>query len=384
MSTNCSALEWKKDHVGLDPVRALKHEILNALTPVMAYSEQLEKCESDPQRRQQLRAIRRCGSTIERLVELVHKPEMFFKPRFEACAVDRILQAAVDETRPLAQLHKVGIDYQSQQAGNNKVIVDPDLIQRLLVNLLLNAVKVTPAGQSVSITASMVTGGIRLAVRDQGPGLPHGSIAHIEEGYTSKPTGLHGTGLSICRTIASLHGALLHSNNLEHGAEIFLILPNLYWQPDTKLDRDRPRVLIVDDDLMVAQAMASALSEDWSVDLAYRSEEALLLLCQNHYQAMLLDLDLGKDTGESLLDTMAQQQIPRPERVIFVTGDPMAQWREHGTHQILCKPFDTRELQRALKGKRSHIVDALPGFIRSLNMDFLEFSNAGNLIAQPC
>jgi len=109
------------------------------------------------------------------------------------------------------------------------VPLDAVLIEQLLVNLLENAVKYTPAGTPIEIAARSRPGGVELCVSDHGPGIPPGQEQRIFEKFYRAPGvegGGFGLGLAICRGIAMAHGGELTAHNrLAGGAEFRLQLP---------------------------------------------------------------------------------------------------------------------------------------------------------------
>lgn len=109
------------------------------------------------------------------------------------------------------------------------VRVDPVLFGQVLVNLLENACKYTPAGAPVSIRARFETGRMVLDVADRGPGLPPGGEERIfEKFYRRAPAGVPGVGLGlpICRAAMHAHGGTIEAMNREGGGSVFrLVLP---------------------------------------------------------------------------------------------------------------------------------------------------------------
>jgi signal transduction histidine kinase len=98
-----------------------------------------------------------------------------------------------------------------------EVRVDPHRMQQLLLNLVTNAVKYTPAGGSVAVTLEEVQEGVRLAVRDTGIGIASVDLPHIFDRFwradparsrTGERPGV-GLGLAITKWIAEAHGGSL-------------------------------------------------------------------------------------------------------------------------------------------------------------------------------
>ncbi|MGE5760840.1 MAG: ATP-binding protein, partial [Gemmatimonadota bacterium] len=105
------------------------------------------------------------------------------------------------------------------------VPLDGVLIEQVFVNLLENAVKYTPAGTSIEISATAVDGAVRVEVADRGPGLPPGEESRIFEKFYRAPAataqGGIGLGLTICRGIVTAHGGRIWAENRPGGGALF-------------------------------------------------------------------------------------------------------------------------------------------------------------------
>jgi two-component system sensor histidine kinase KdpD len=115
---------------------------------------------------------------------------------------------------------------------------DAVLLERVLVNLLENAAKYSPAGSEIGIDAGVNNGALDLTVWDHGPGLPPGDperlFAPFSRGERESAIAGVGLGLAICRTIAEVHhGKLTAANGLNGGARFTLSLP---LKPQPELD----------------------------------------------------------------------------------------------------------------------------------------------------
>jgi len=99
------------------------------------------------------------------------------------------------------------------------------LIEQVFINLLENAVKYTPSGTPIEITATAVDGAVRVDVADHGPGLPAGEEARIFEKFYRVPaataTGGVGLGLTIVRGIITAHGGRIWAENRPGGGALF-------------------------------------------------------------------------------------------------------------------------------------------------------------------
>ena len=95
--------------------------------------------------------------------------------------------------------------------------LDAALFERVLVNLLENAVKYTPPATPLQIAAELQGDAVRITVDDDGPGLPPGReeavFEKFERGSKEAAAPGVGLGLAICRAIVQAHGGRMHGEN---------------------------------------------------------------------------------------------------------------------------------------------------------------------------
>ncbi len=114
------------------------------------------------------------------------------------------------------------------------VMLDAGLIGRVLTNLIGNAVRHTPPGGSVAVSAQGVREGVRVDVFDSGPGIPDESLAKVfEQFYRVEPSrsrasgGGSGLGLTIAKAVVEAHDGIIRvENRAEGGARFYFVLPN--------------------------------------------------------------------------------------------------------------------------------------------------------------
>jgi two-component system sensor histidine kinase KdpD len=114
------------------------------------------------------------------------------------------------------------------------VPMDDVLIEQVLVNLLDNALKYTPAGSPIEVIATATDENVTIEIADHGPGLPPGDEERVfEKFYRGKPVGARGAGLglAICRGIVRAHGGRIWAQNLPGGGVAFLFTLPLGTQP---------------------------------------------------------------------------------------------------------------------------------------------------------
>jgi two-component system, OmpR family, sensor histidine kinase KdpD len=105
------------------------------------------------------------------------------------------------------------------------VPIDPVLVEQVLVNLLENAMKYTPKGTPLELSAHQDRGEVVVELADRGPGIPHDLVDAIFEKFYRLPReregGGAGLGLAICRGIVVAHGGRVWADNREGGGATF-------------------------------------------------------------------------------------------------------------------------------------------------------------------
>jgi signal transduction histidine kinase len=105
---------------------------------------------------------------------------------------------------------------------------DRELIQQAVVNLVDNAVKFSPAGSAVRLSAKATQAGVEISVADRGPGIPEADRERVTErffrGETARHTPGSGLGLALVQAVAQLHGGSLRLIDTSPGVTAILTL----------------------------------------------------------------------------------------------------------------------------------------------------------------
>jgi two-component system phosphate regulon sensor histidine kinase PhoR len=110
------------------------------------------------------------------------------------------------------------------------VSADPDRMEQVLVNLLHNAVKFTPPGGEIVVSAAPEEGRVIFSVRDTGVGIPAKDLPRIFERFykadRARSGGGTGLGLSISRHIVETHGGKIWADSIQgKGSTFYFSLP---------------------------------------------------------------------------------------------------------------------------------------------------------------
>jgi two-component system sensor histidine kinase BaeS len=137
-----------------------------------------------------------------------------------------LLNDAVGALRPGAEAR--GVELALPALGPLPPIdADPVRIRSVVTNLLANAIRHTPSGGSVTVTAAPDPAGVRVAVRDTGPGIPADLLPRVFERFVkSEDSEGSGLGLAIARDLVAAHGGTIEAHNdPAGGAAVSFTLP---------------------------------------------------------------------------------------------------------------------------------------------------------------
>ncbi len=187
--------------------------------------------QSPTRRREYLETISEQSTGLNRLLgNLINMTSLeagMMKARKESVPTEEVIGAALTCVESGLSDRHVTVHI---AADATTVGIDPVLFQQVLVNLLENAIKHTPAGTAIEIGARRSNRSIEIEIADHGPGVPAGEeeriFARFQRGSGS--TDGMGLGLTICRGIAAVHGGAIRCENSPGGGARFVVtLPEL-------------------------------------------------------------------------------------------------------------------------------------------------------------
>lgn len=168
----------------------------------------------------QLEEIGRLNQIIDELLFLsradAHAVKLDLRPQNPAA----LLQAFAQDAAALAEYK--GRRFRFEQQGQAEVALDPKWMRQVLLNLLTNAIHVSPAGATISVRSELTPTRWRVSVEDEGPGLTPEQRERMFERFVrftapGKDYPGSGLGLAICRSIVTLHGGRIFATPGEGG-----------------------------------------------------------------------------------------------------------------------------------------------------------------------
>jgi PAS domain S-box-containing protein len=185
-----------------------------------------------------LRSARRLSRMIDSLLDLRRLEEGRAVIHRTAVSLAALAAEAVEEAQPVAEGKGI-ILQMAIPLSLPTVEADSDMIRRVISNLLDNAVKYTPSGGSIRLTAEPDEKNVHFSVADSGPGIPAEERHRIFDKYSrieriGAPKGL-GLGLAFCRLVIKAHnGRIWVDSPAESGAVFQFTLPQVAASEETE------------------------------------------------------------------------------------------------------------------------------------------------------
>ena len=374
----------------------ISHELRSPVTLMLSPVETLLKQKHSPETTSQLLTLRRNAQRVLNLVDQLLDLRKIEKGKMRLVYTDVDIRDFVAELvemfRPMAEEKKLRLTFTCQEKdlwGE----ADCNNLDKILVNLISNAIKYTPEGGEVSVDLSKSYdsfGALRytVSVMDTGIGLDSKMMSHLFERFYRNRELHHGNasgfgiGLDLCMRLVELHKGEITAKNREDGVKgsIFSVtLPLVPVKPGVSGSRaearrrplpdivsgvgnsvrqvksgHRFRIMVVDDDEELREYIKASLGPSYKVVTAPDAESALKDLAERQPDLIVTDIRMDGIDGLALLRrikaNMATQHIP----VILISSDGGSDERvkgwKSGTDGYLAKPFTIDELEGMISG----------------------------------
>lgn len=346
----------------------LGHELRNPLAPIMTAVELLARHPVATREQKVIdRQVRHLARLVDDLLDISRVTRGHIELKNEPVLLEAVLERAVELAAPLITRHHHTLQVDSAQG----VTLRGDLVRlaQVVGNLLTNAAKFTAPRGEIKVMVAPVPGRVRVTVRDNGRGISAAYLGRIFEpfvqaqGARDAARGGLGLGLAIVKNLVEQHGGSISvdSKGEGQGASFSIELPTLTQQPQPATPRPAPRehkeraglrVLVVDDNVDVAQLVSEALElEGYQTATANDATAALEAWRRFVPQAGVLDLGMPDVDGYELAQRLRAEHGRRPVLIAATGyGQPHDRVRTAaaGFDCHLIKPVSLDELVRAL------------------------------------
>lgn len=215
-----STVQIESERLRNSLLSAISHDLRTPLTAMAGLAETLAMTASPlpPTQAEVVAAIResalRMNAMVGNLLDMARLEAGAVRMRREWQPLEEVVGSALAACAPALQGRPVRVTLGD---GLPMLQLDAVLFERVLVNLLENAAKYTPAGSAVEISASATSSSVQIVIDDHGPGLPPGReealFDKFERGTKESATPGVGLGLAISRAIVQAHGGTIRGEN---------------------------------------------------------------------------------------------------------------------------------------------------------------------------
>ncbi len=355
----------------------MSHELRTPLNAIIGFSELLldEPAGAyDPDsERQFLESIHDSGqhllSLINDILDLakIEAGHMTLNP--EPMSVPDLVAQALTTLRPLAD--RTGITLQSRGDEGVEIMCDVGKVKQILYNLLSNAIKFTPQDGAVIVTTRQLPDGVQLTVADTGIGISSNDQDRIFQEFQQIDTGAArhyegtGLGLALTKRFVEMHeGRIWVESTPGEGSQFHVVLPagrtrcehaadvpqdarvSVIDPSPSITDVDRPRVLVIEDDLRAANLLTLYLERGGyhSVVVA-DGEQALDRARALQPAAIILDVLLPTVDGWEVLRQLKLDETTRDIPVVIASiVDDQELGFALGATDYFVKPVDRKAL----------------------------------------
>lgn len=339
----------------------ITHEFRTPLTVILGLSRKIRENTEVPQ------SVSDKASTIERqgnrlltlvtqLLDISKVKSVIGEPNWQhgnICAqVAMLLETYID----YAANRGVTLKYHYDQAIEMDFV--PDYVNKVMSNLVSNALKFTPNGGTISVNLYQRGDRLHIDVSDTGHGISSDKLAHIfEPFYTTGDTGeAKGTGIGLALTqeiISHLDGTITAESQVGKGTTFHIVMPiqNRSADPVTETEignSGKPIIVVAEDNADVADLLCTQLEPFYEVVAARDGVEALKHAGEIIPDLVITDVMMPNMDGMALARAIRANDLTAHIPIIMVTARVTEQDRiegiKAGADAYLVKPFNTEEL----------------------------------------
>ena len=339
----------------------ITHEFRTPLTVILGLSRKIRENTEVPQ------SVSDKASTIERqgnrlltlvtqLLDISKVKSVIGEPNWQhgnICAqVAMLLETYID----YAANRGVTLKYHYDKAIEMDFV--PDYVNKVMSNLVSNALKFTPNGGTISVNLYQRVDRLHIDVSDTGHGISSDKLAHIfEPFYTTGDMGeAKGTGIGLALTqeiISHLNGTITAESQVGKGTTFHIIIPiqNRSADPVTETEigsSGKPIIVVAEDNADVADLLCTQLEPFYEVVAARDGVEALKRAGEIIPDLVITDVMMPNMDGMALARAIRANDLTAHIPIIMVTARVTEQDRieglKAGADAYLVKPFNTEEL----------------------------------------
>lgn len=262
-------------------IRGVAHDIKTPLSTILTSAYLMKRSETEDRRDYHIEQIKTAAENItdlvNQMVSIAGLRAGTANDKLRNVDATDIISEVVSNVQLLADVSNIKINYNlmcRDQDGNLlndgcRISVDPDMFERVLQNLLVNAINYTENGGSVDIKVTQVNHRrVMITIKDTGIGIPPQDLPNVFDRFyrgdkAREMASGTGLGLHISKQIIDLHGGKITANSEEgRGTEFIIVLPIAQDDEATKLlGIDKSKVNLFNDDTDIKEEAKNVIAK---------------------------------------------------------------------------------------------------------------------------
>ena len=359
------------------------HDIRSPLTLIMGPLNKLKTRITDAESKQDIDTIDRNAQRLLLLVNQILDERKIDKDQMhlhcQKTDLKEFLRGIMSLYNFNAQERSITLslkeDESLKEEGNLQVWIDRINFDKVISNLLSNAMKYTSDGGEITLIIGKNKESAIIKVEDTGIGLKEEKTDRLFErfyqGNNNSDIHIEGTGigLNLCRALVKMHGGAIRAYNRTDGIkgscfEVNIPLGKEHLKPEEILQEDGTKtaestgkrtqanrnfnILIVDDDAEIAHYIKTELSDWYRFEHARNGKEGLKMLLTGKYDLVISDVMMPEMDGVTMLKKIKGNSNVSDIPVILLTSKSEVENRLEGLRKgadaFLAKPFNMEEL----------------------------------------
>ncbi|HWA26655.1 MAG TPA: response regulator [Lacunisphaera sp.] len=347
----------------------VSHELRTPLQSLLGFGELLARAGLGERERAYVRALR--GQTelmlrvVNDLIDLGAMQAGVFRLQPTPTNLPELFEDLVTVLRPTAAARGLQLQVEVSRRLPAWAELDPARVRQVMLNLLGNALKFTPAGEvrlQVGETSGAEAGWLVVDVSDTGPGIPAAQHEQLFQPFAAMASGPHtgaGLGLAMVRALCTAMGGAVELVAAETGAHFRVRLPLVACaapapvQPTTPRAWDNLHILVVEDNTLVRELLVTCLVDNGASVQATGDGADALALCERRLpDVVLLDIALPRMSGLAVARELRQRHPAAAVRIIGLSAHAQevdaAAALAAGMDKFLVKPVGLSQLAAAI------------------------------------
>lgn len=397
------------DQLKSDFISTISHELRTPLTLILGPLKTILANNADELPQHVEENLERMQRNAARLYILVNNILDFskleagkFTRHEEPLDLNALVSQLVNDTQDLACEHKIKLQFKPAKKLKN-ILLDGEKLEKIIFNLLSNALKFTPAEGTVTVELTELPNTISLRVSDTGPGIPEEQLPlifqrfHQVDSSTTRAYEGTGIGLTVVKQFLDLmQGEISVKSELNKGTSFTVSLPKRfastpfaknktpntpsssreYFKKGLSLNHRKkippkqptqevclPRLVVVDDNIDMQAYIISLLKDKFEVITAENGKLALAAIEQYKPHVIISDIMMPLIDGYELTKILKNRAETAHVPIILITAkagdDAVVSSLEVGADDYLAKPFTPEELIARTTAAYKHYQDYL-------------------------